>query len=172
METIMNKKLLLLFVCILLFSACKKSTPVPSTPVDSSSQLQDTPSSPTQQTDTMIGITEIALSSLSNTGASGTAILEEQNGYVRVTISTTGTQLPEVQTAAIYSGSCTDLGEIKFPLTSVENGTSTTTLAVSMTSLKGMGPLALQIEKSACGDLPTSPAIGPGLATPAPTPLL
>ncbi len=168
----MTKRFLLLLVTTLVLSACRKTPPpVPET-IDSAQRFQDTPSSPTQQTDTMIGTTSISLLPMGTTGGSGTAVLEEQNGRVTVTISVSGMQAASAQTANIYMGSCTKLGEVKYPLTAVTNGSSTTQLDVSMATLKGMGPLALSVQKSTCGDLPTSPATGPGLVTPAPTPLM
>ncbi len=168
----MTKRFLLLAITSILLTACRATTPsVPET-TDSSLRFQDTPSSPTQETDSMIGTTTISLLPNNNSGVSGTAVLEEQNGRVTVTISLSDMQAASAQTANIYMGSCTKLGEVKYPLTSLSNGTSATQLDVSMAALKGMGPLAVSVQKSACADLPTSPATGPGLATPAPTPLM
>lgn len=168
----MTKRFLLLALATVLLTACRAKTPPVSETSDSSMRFQDTPSSPTQQTDTMIGTTSISLLPTSSSNGSGTAVLEEQNGRVTITVSVTGTETTATQTTAIHMGSCAKLGEIKYPLTSISNGTSITQLDVSMAALKGMGPLALSVQKSACGDLPTSPATGPGLATPAPTPLM
>lgn len=168
----MTKRFLLLFVFTILLSACRAATPPAPETLDSAQRFQDTPSTPTQETDSMIGTTSISLLPVGTTGVAGTVVLEEQNGRVTVTISTSEVQATAPQSANIYLGSCTKLGEVKYPLASVANGSSTTQLDVSMAALKGMGPLAVSVQKSACGDLPTSPATGPGLATPAPTPVM
>lgn len=167
----MTKRFLLLAAFPLLLSACKGPTASTPQTTDFAQRFQDTPSSPTQETDTMIGTTSVSLLPVGTGSVSGTAVLDEQNGRVTVTLSVSGMQ-QATQPAAIYIGSCSKLGEVKYPLSAFTNGSSVTQLDVSMSALKGMGPLAVSVQKVTCGDLPTSPATGPGLATPAPTPLM
>ncbi|MBI2065161.1 MAG: hypothetical protein HYT62_03865 [Candidatus Yanofskybacteria bacterium] len=63
--------------------------------------------------------------------------------------------------AHIHSGSCANLGAVKYPLTNVVGGTSVTTIDASILQLKLSLPLAINIHKSisepgvyvACADL-------------------
>lgn len=104
---------------------------------------------------------KLTLSEENNSGESGTATLKEQNGKVVVTISLTGFTKDASQPAHIHVGDCPGVGKVKYPLTDVVNGQSTTTLDVSMDQLKSGLPLALNVHKSkaqigvytACGGL-------------------
>jgi hypothetical protein len=82
-------------------------------------------------------------------GESGTAVLEEINGKVSVTVSLTGFVAGVVQPAHIHIGACPGVGAVKYPLKSLVNGTSVTTLDVTMAQLKTELPLALNVHKSA-----------------------
>jgi hypothetical protein len=93
----------------------------------------------------------------------GTATLTQQGSDVLVTISVSnGTTTP--QPAHIHTGSCANLGGVKYPLTNVVNGKSTTTVKnVELSSLQ-TGGFAINVHKSAadlatytsCGDIPKS----------------
>lgn len=93
---------------------------------------------------------------------SGTAVLKEENGKTTVTITTTGFTEDVSQPAHIHLGACPKVGEVKYPLSNVINGASTTTLNATMAEIKGNLPLAVNVHKSeaqasvytACGDLP------------------
>jgi plastocyanin len=66
------------------------------------------------------------------------------------------------QPAHIHLATCTKIGGVKYPLTNIENGSSVTTLAVSIDDLLKDLPLAVNVHKSAtaatvyvaCGDIP------------------
>jgi hypothetical protein len=90
----------------------------------------------------------------------GTAILEEKDGKVVVTVSVEpGTKV--AQPAHIHSGACPTPGDVVYPLSNVVDGKSTTTLDVTMADLKAQMPLVINVHKSqaeakvytACGDL-------------------
>lgn len=92
----------------------------------------------------------------------GTATLQEVNGKVVVTLALTGGFIKNVaQPAHIHVGSCPNPGAVKFPLTSVINGSSVTTLDTTLSALSGMGSLAINVHKSvsqstnyvSCGNL-------------------
>lgn len=101
------------------------------------------------------------LEALNNSGISGTAVLTEVDGRVQVVIHTTGSLLGVVEPAHVFAGSCENRGAVKYSLSSVVAGNSTTVLAVSMAQLKAQGALSIAIEKSsvesgtfvACGDI-------------------
>ncbi len=103
----------------------------------------------------------INLNSQNKSYESGTATLQEVDGKVVVTLALTGGAAAVVQPAHIHVGSCPNPGAVKYPLTSVVDGKSTTTLNVTLDQLKSMEPLAINVHKSAsqinsyvsCGDL-------------------
>lgn len=94
-------------------------------------------------------------------GQSGTALLEEVDGRVKVMIDLTGSKYQAAQPAHIHIGICPGVGAVKYPLTNVVAGKSTTVLTQSMADLAAAGPLAINIHKSgakasvytACGAL-------------------
>ena len=90
----------------------------------------------------------INLTQLNNSGESGTATLEEKGSYVIVTLSVKGGKSGITQPAHIHLGSCPGLGSIKYPLKNVVNGTSVTTLNLSLTQLKQELPLAINVHES------------------------
>ena len=106
------------------------------------------------------GVT-INLKEQNESSESGTASLVEKDGKVMVTLNLTGAAEGVVQPAHIHMGSCPNVGEVKYPLTSPVDGKSETTLEVSLDQLKGDTPLAINVHKSAseakiyvaCGDL-------------------
>jgi hypothetical protein len=103
----------------------------------------------------------IPLSAQNDSGETGTAVLSEENGKVTVKITTLNYPKDTPQPAHIHLGSCPEVGAVKYPLTSLVNGSSETILNVTLDTLKNEVPLALNVHKSAaeakvytaCGDL-------------------
>jgi len=90
----------------------------------------------------------VALAAENNSGESGTAVLKEVNGKTLVTITMTGAPKGVAQPAHIHVGACPGVGAIKYPLTSIINGQSNTTLNVKISELIAQEPLALNVHKS------------------------
>ncbi len=98
-------------------------------------------------------------------GESGTAVITQVDGTAGVTIQVTRTgPAPLVDTpqlAHIHRGSCSELGNITYPLSSLVNGKSVTTLPISLDTLLTQLPLAINVHKSiseaniyvACGNI-------------------
>lgn len=105
---------------------------------------------------------KLTLSEQNDSGESGTATMIEADGKVKVMLNLTGA-LPEgvEQPAHIHMGKCPDVGEVKYPLTSLVNGVSETMLDVTLDQLKAELPLAVNVHKSSeevtvyvsCGDI-------------------
>jgi len=57
-------------------------------------------------------------------------------------------------------GACPGVGAVKYPLTSIVNGASTTVLSVTLDQLKKELPLAINVHKSAT-EVSTYTACGP-----------
>lgn len=90
-------------------------------------------------------------SAQSNSGLSGTATLMEQDGKVKVSLKLMGgvLGLPNPsEPAHVHYGSCANIGGVKYPLNSVVNGKSETTLNTSLSQLKAQLPLAINVHKS------------------------
>lgn len=89
----------------------------------------------------------IMLNTINNSGISGRANLSEENGKVKVELELVGGgALP--QPAHIHVGVCPGVGAVKYPLTSVINGKSETTIATTLAGLKAELPLAINVHKS------------------------
>ncbi|HHT9145881.1 MAG TPA: DUF4382 domain-containing protein [Candidatus Wunengus sp. YC61] len=91
-------------------------------------------------------------SAQNNSGVSGTAILEGDDGNIEVALKLKNSVLgilSPAQPAHIHFGSCSNIGGVKYPLNSVVNGKSETVLNVSLTDLKAQLPLAINVHKSA-----------------------
>lgn len=110
--------------------------------------------------------TTFALDTQNDLGQSGMASIGvDANGQVVVTLALSGGEFAEPQPAHIHVGSCPEPGAVAFPLTSVVDGASVTTLEVGMDELLAADTaLAINVHKSAdevsvytaCGDLPVS----------------
>lgn len=104
---------------------------------------------------------EVTLSEQNSSAESGTATLMDQDGKVLVTLEINGTPTGIEQPAHIHVGACPNPGAVKYPLSSVLNGKSETTLNVTMEQLMKELPLAVNVHKSqqeakvyiACGDI-------------------
>lgn len=92
----------------------------------------------------------------------GTATLSDMNGKTRVVINILAGVAGVAQPAHIHMGACPNPGAVLYPLTAVANGKSETVLDVSLDTLSGKLPLAINVHKSkdeakiytSCGDLP------------------
>jgi len=103
----------------------------------------------------------IKLGEQNDSGETGTAMLTETNGKVTVRITMTGAPAGVDQPAHIHTGACPGVGDVKYPLTNLKNGQSTTTLNTTLSQLQTQLPLGINVHKSttdtktyvACGDL-------------------
>ena len=100
----------------------------------------------------------LALHEMNNSGQTGIAELAANGNQTDVTLMATA-DVSELN--HIHSGSCTDLGGVTYPLTNMANGTSVTTLDVSLDTLTA-GGLAFNLHKAgdpgtytACIEIPT-----------------
>lgn len=143
-----------LFVGYLLFSNMNKQAPSP--------QPATTPTTPESASPSgVISEVTVTLSEQKASGESGTATLMEVDGKVKVTLNLTGVPVGVAQPAHIHMGACPDVDEVKYPLTSVMDGMSETTLDVTLAQLKSELPLGINVHKSgpevkvyvSCGDL-------------------
>ncbi|HTD33010.1 MAG TPA: hypothetical protein VK665_05100 [Candidatus Elarobacter sp.] len=99
-----------------------------------------------------------ALGTQSNSGEIGTVTLTEMGSKTRVDVALANAPAGP-QPAHIHAGTCAKLDpKPKYPLTSVVDGTSTTTVDVPMAELI-KGGLAVNVHKSTT-DLPTYVACG------------
>ncbi len=151
------KKVLFLGTLSLLLGACSYGASTPTsvsptaTPVVTAATTQA--AVPTKKTITLV--------EENKSGQKGTALLEEVNGKVRVTVTLMGKKYTGVQPTHIHIGVCPGVGAVKYPLTNVVSGKSVTVLGVTMADLMNQGPLALNVHKSvkgagvytACGSL-------------------
>jgi CHRD domain len=109
------------------------------------------------------GVT-VKLAPQNGSGEAGTAVLTQAGDDVVVTVSITGAGTV-AQPIHIHEGTCAKLNpKPQYPLTTVENGKSTTTLkGMKLTALE-TGGYAINVHKSttdipayvACGDIPTA----------------
>lgn len=105
----------------------------------------------------------ICLDEQSSSGESGSAILTEVSGGVRVDVYLNNAPAGVSQPAHIHIGSCPSPAGIRYNLSNVVNGISSTTLPVSLADLQAQLPLALNVHRStndlqtyvSCGDLIT-----------------
>lgn len=137
-----------------LYSATQSSAPV-SQPTEIVATPAPTP------TPTPVKQITVDLKAAKNSTQSGTAMLKEENDKVMVSLDLMNAPKGIVQPAHIHTGSCPNVGAVKYPLTSPVNGRSETTLDTTFDQLKTMLPLAINVHKSAtqsstyvsCGDL-------------------
>ena len=102
----------------------------------------------------------VTLAEQNGSGQSGTATLTPV-GDSQTTVSIELSSPPaDPQPAHVHAGTCAELGEVVYPLTSVEGGASETTLDVSLEELQS-GGLAINAHESeanvqnyiACGEI-------------------
>lgn len=103
----------------------------------------------------------VELKDVNGSGESGTALLREVDGQISVIITLTGAPTGVAQPAHIHVGSCPNPGDVKYPLTSLVNGKSVTTVNTTFAQLTQQLPLAINVHKSqtdiktyvSCGNL-------------------
>ena len=103
------------------------------------------------------------LSGMNNFSSFGVVVLEEIGGKVMVRVNMDGEVkvIGPPQPIYIHKGSCSNLGEMKYPLLLMVSGKSTTTLAIGMSQLRLELPLAISVGRSwaeeknliSCGDI-------------------
>jgi hypothetical protein len=106
----------------------------------------------------------VTLQAQNNSGQDGIALLSEEDGKVKVSISVSNPQEGIPQPSHIHSGKCPTPGEVKYPLNDITvaegQAQSETTIDAKLEDLK-KGDLAINIHKSAqeltnytsCGDI-------------------
>jgi LPXTG-motif cell wall-anchored protein len=108
----------------------------------------------------------VSLAAQNNSGMSGTAVLTPDGAGTKVVL--TLSNAPGPHPAHIHSGACPTVGAVVYPLTSVTNGTSTTTVAASIADILKQ-PMAINVHKSpqeisvytACGNVTANAAAAP-----------
>ncbi|MCC7367305.1 MAG: hypothetical protein IT306_02720 [Chloroflexi bacterium] len=108
----------------------------------------------------------INLTAQNNSGVAGTAVLTPDGAGTKVVL--TLSNAPGPHPAHIHAGSCPTVGAVVFPLTSVTNGKSETTVAASIADIL-RAPHAINVHKSpqeisayvSCGNLVASAAAAP-----------
>ena len=148
-----------LFAVGLVAAACSAgSTPAPATPAATPAPATAAAPSAAASGAAMMSA-NITLDTLNASGVSGAAKIEEEaGGKVKVTIQVTpngNLKMP----AHIHLGQCgATLGDVKYPLSDVDNGKSETTVDVKFADLE-TGGFAINLHKSA-DDLKTYTACG------------
>lgn len=118
------------------------------------------PSQPASPSGAMSNEITLILKPVNASNEAGTAILKEENGQTKVTINLTGFAKDIEQPAHIHMGVCPGVGGVKYPLSLIVNGTSVTTLPVTLAQLKKELPLAINVHKSKT-EISTYTACGP-----------
>ena len=103
----------------------------------------------------------VLLSEVGGSGQSGIAVIGEKDGKILVALGISGASKGSVEPAHIHTGSCSGLGDVKYPLKDVVGDSSETTLDFGIDKLRNELPLALNVHKSAseqgisvaCGDI-------------------
>ncbi len=105
----------------------------------------------------------VTLTPTANSGMSGSAMLIPRGDQTQVLISLSGERAGASEPAHIHAGQCgPKLGKIVYPLKSVEDGRSDTTVNVPLSSLTS-GQYAINVHQSeqdlaitvACGNIPS-----------------
>lgn len=104
-----------------------------------------------------------------NSGQSGTAILTDLgNNTTKVVIDLGANSPAGPQPAHLHTGTCSNLGAVKYPLTNVANGKSETTVNVALSALLAE-PYAVNVHKStteaaiyvSCAEVVQTPTAAP-----------
>ena len=70
----------------------------------------------------------VLLGEVGGSGQSGIAVIGEKDGKILVTLGISGASKDSVEPVHIHTGSCSDLGNVKYPLKDVVGDNSETTL--------------------------------------------
>jgi hypothetical protein len=106
------------------------------------------------------GAVTVELAEQNGSGQSGTATLTP-TGVAETTVTMELSDAPDVpQPVHIHAGSCAELGDVAYPLTNLDGGTSETVVEVPLDELQS-GDFAINAHESedaiqnyvACGDL-------------------
>ena len=89
----------------------------------------------------------VTLATQNNSGVSGTATLTPMGNQTHVVLAITGEPAGGSEPAHIHVGSCPTVGAVKYPLTNVVNGTSTTTVNAPLATLTA-GAYAINVHQS------------------------
>jgi hypothetical protein len=90
----------------------------------------------------------VSLGAQNNSNETGAAILMDLgNGKTRVILKMNNAS-SNAQPAHIHSGSCPNVGAIRYPLNAVVNGVSDSTINASISQLMNQLPLAINVHKS------------------------
>ncbi len=165
------KKLLALGAASLIFAGCSTNTATVPNPSPDTTTVDTTQTTPTDTTATEMtpaasaspvammkgetmpdGSMKVTLDTQNDLGQSGTATLTPSvdGKSVTVALNLTGGTFTGPQPAHIHEGSCPTPGAVKFPLTNVVAGKSTTVLKMSMADLLKAAPqLSINVHKSA-----------------------
>ena len=111
----------------------------------------------------------INLTAQNNSGVSGTAVLTPDGAGTKVVLNLTNA--PGPHPAHIHAGACPTVGAVVFPLTSVTNNMSETTVAASIADIL-RAPHAINVHKSpqeisayvSCGNVTAAAAAAPAAA--------
>lgn len=103
----------------------------------------------TNQNDTANRSLSLTLAEQNQSGQSGTANVYEQGDKTKIEVILRNSPTDTPQPSHIHTGSCAAIGGVKYPLSSLVNGESTTTLDVSYNQLLTELPLAINVHKSA-----------------------
>lgn len=91
----------------------------------------------------------VTLSALNESGISGTATITETEGQLMVEISMQGEVEDRTMPAHIHVGECPGVGAIAYPLNSVVDGNSQTTIdELTIAELEAQLPLAINVHES------------------------
>ncbi len=109
--------------------------------------------------------TKVPLNAQNNSGQSGAATLTPMGDQTEVIIDIMPGPAGIAQPAHIHAGSCPNVGAVKYPLSAVMDGKSTTLVDASIRELEA-GNMAINVHQSAqdistyvaCGNIPTIPA--------------
>lgn len=111
------------------------------------------------------GAVTVQLATQNNSGESGTATLTDMGNQTQVVINLSGAPAGTPQPVHIHTGSCATLGGVKYPLTNLVDGKSTTLVSVKLSAIQ-TGGFAINAHKSAaeiatyvaCGDIQAAAA--------------
>jgi hypothetical protein len=91
----------------------------------------------------------VTMNAQGSSGQSGTAVLTDNgNGTTTVKITTMGGSDTGMQAAHIHTGTCGSNGAVMYPLTSLAQGTSSSTVMASLSALTG-GKYYINVHNSA-----------------------
>lgn len=101
------------------------------------------------ENESMMEPVTVKLDAQNNSGQAGTATFTEVDGKTKVVINMTPGSGGLAQPAHIHTGTCANIGGVRYPLSNVVDGRSETVLEPSVHFLHGLGQLAVNVHKSA-----------------------